>query len=115
MKHSAILLLSVMCMLFIVPSTFADWKKVGDKIQASGPAKELTFDREISKFQISVDEGTVIINSVWVRNGAERFEIRVGRAFSKGDKQDIEIGPKQKATGLRLGHSGGGTYNVWVK
>lgn len=94
----------------------AGWKTV-DRITATGKteARELAVNRTIRTVQIECTEGSVIVMTLWVREGAAKTEIRVARQFNKGDKQDYDLGSDRNVTGFRISDKGPGKYKVHAK
>ncbi len=91
------------------------WKNLGD-YTADGQPKEIAVGREISEIAIDFKEGSVIINTVWVREGAAKREYTVGQQKNKGDPTlFIKLDGKRNVTGLRISDKAGGRYRVSVK
>ena len=97
----------------------AGWVTIASGLQSGGNAKEVSVNRAISQVRFRVAQGPVTINTFWVRDGAARRQITVGRTFQSGEQAIINIGPRQNVTGLRIGDGGGrpgrGNYNVDVR
>ena len=102
--------------LLVIGATLAaaDWKTVAE-VTAGGDAKELAVNRTIRTVQIECTEGTVIVNTVVIREGAGKNPITVARRFAKGEKQDIDLGTARQVTGLRISDGGRGKYKVHAK
>ena len=78
------------------------WKNLGD-FTADGQAKEIAV-------------GSVIINTLWVREGAAKTEYTVGKRMNKGDATHfIKLNGKRMVTGFRLSDGARGRYRVSVK
>ncbi len=94
----------------------AKWKTVAE-IAATDKteARELAVNRTIRTVQIECTEGSVIVMTLWVREGAAKTEFRVARQFNKGDKQDFDLGCDRNATGFRISDKGPGKYKVHAK
>jgi hypothetical protein len=92
----------------------ADWGTVAE-VTAGGEAKELAVNRNIRIVQIECTEGTVIVNTVVIREGASKSPITVARAFTQGQKQDIDLGSERQVTGLRISDGGKGKYKIHAK
>ncbi len=90
------------------------WETVAD-LSARGDAKEVAVNRSIRMVQIECTEGTVIINTIVVREGGAKDPITVARRFNAGEKQDLDLGRVRNVTGLRISDSGRGRYRVNVK
>ncbi|HHX97378.1 MAG: hypothetical protein WAQ74_01305 [Kiritimatiellia bacterium] len=95
-------------------SASAGWKVVAE-VTAGGDAKELAVNRTIRTVQIECTDGTVVVNTVVIREGAAKEPITVARRFNKGDKQDLDLGRSRNVTGLRISDSGKGRYKVHAK
>ena len=78
-------------------------------------ARELAVNRTIRTVQIECTEGSVIVNTLWVREGGAKTEIRVARKFNKGDKQDFDLSYDRNVTGFRISDKGPGKYKVHAK
>ncbi len=99
-------------------STVAMADKAGVKVAeltAGGDAKEVAVSQPVSKVVITCTEGSVIINTVVVRNGGEHTPHKVGARINKGEAQQITVGDQVACTGLRISDAGSGTYVVRVK
>lgn len=90
------------------------WQAVAD-VTAGGDAKELAVNRVLRVIQIECTTGTVIVNTLWVREGAAKSPVTVARRFSEGEKQDIDLGSARQVTGLRISDGGRGTYKIRAK
>lgn len=91
------------------------WENLGD-FTADGQPKEIAIGREISEIAIDIKEGGVIINTLWVREGADKTEHTVGKRMNKGDPTHfIKLGGKRMVTGLRISDSARGRYRISVK
>ena len=94
----------------------ADWKTVAEIAATDkSEARELAVNRTIRTVQIECTEGSVIVMTLWVREGGAKTEIRVARQFNKGDKQDFDLGQDRNATGFRISDKGPGKYKVHAK
>lgn len=85
------------------------------ELTAGGDAKEVAVNKEISKCMIEVIEGSVIINTVVVREGGNKTPITVAARLEKGAKHEIALGGAKMVSGLRISDAGRGTYRVHVK
>ena len=90
------------------------WQAVAD-VTAGGDAKELAVNRVIRVIQIECTQGTVIVNTLWVREGAAKSPVTVARRFSAGETQDIDLGNARQVTGLRISDGGRGAYKIRAK
>lgn len=100
----------------VATGVFAD--KAGVKVAeltAGGDAKEVAVDQPVSKVVIKCIEGSVIINTVVVRNGGESTPHKVGARINKDEVQQITVGNRVPCTGLRISDDGNGKYVVRVK
>lgn len=91
-----------------------DWKKVAT-LTAGGEAKEVDINQEVSRVMITCTEGSVIVNTVVVREGSKTTPHRVGARINHKESQQIRIGDKLPVTGLRISDDGRGTYVVKIK
>lgn len=90
------------------------WTRVGE--YASGTsAKEVGVGREISRVRITCTEGSVIINTVVIRQGGQTTPVRVARRLATGESHEITVGNKVNVTGLRISDDGRGRYRVEVR
>ena len=109
--------LVVLAMLVLgATSALADWKTVAEITATDkAEARELAVNRTIRTVQIECTEGSVIVNTLWVREGGAKTEIRVARLFNKGDKQDFDLSYDRNVTGFRISDKGPGKYKVHAK
>ena len=91
-----------------------DWQVVAE-IPAGGDAKELAVNRSVRVIQIECTEGSVIVNTLVVREGPAKNPITVARRFNQGERQDIDLGGERQVSGLRISDGGRGKYRVRVK
>ena len=95
---------------------WADWKTVAEvPVGAQAQATELAVNRTIRTVQIECTDGAVLVNTLWIREGAAKTEIRVARRFNKGEKQDIDLGYDRTVTGFRISNQGPGKFKVHAK
>ena len=92
----------------------ADWKTVAE-VTAGGDAKELAVNRTIRTVQIECTAGSVIVNTVVIREGGAKSPITVARRFNQGEKQNLDLGYDRNVTGLRISDGGQGRYKVHAK
>jgi len=99
--------------LVVLSSTvaLAGWKLVSD-VTAGGGAKELTVNRSIRLVRLECTSGSVIINTVVIREGAAKNAITVAKKFNAGEKWEHDLGGAHQVTGLRISDGGSGTYKV---
>jgi hypothetical protein len=103
-------------LMWVTGASMAD--KAGVKVgefQAGGDAKEMAVNQQVSKVIIKCTDGSVIINTVVVRDGGNKTPHSVGARLNKGDTQQISVGDKVNCSGLRISDAGTGTYVVRVK
>lgn len=94
----------------------ADWGTVAEVTSgAKSEAAELAVNRTIRTVEIECTQGAVIVNTLWVREGAAKTEVRVARRFSAGEKQDIDLGSNRNVTGFRISHQGPGKFKIHAK
>lgn len=104
--------------IFAISASFAlagsGWHKVAS-LDAGGEAKEVAVNRNCSVCLVKVTDGSVIINTVVVREGEKKTPHTVGARIEKGGNQEIGIGSKTYVTGFRISDDGKGHYEVYVK
>ena len=94
----------------------ADWKTISEITATDkSEARELAVNRTIRTVQIECTEGSVIVMTLWVREGGAKTEIRVARQFAKGEKQDIDLSHVRNVTGFRISDKGPGKYVIRAK
>lgn len=89
----------------------AGWQVVSD-VTTGGGAKELTVNRSIRLIRIECTSGSVIINTVVVREGGAKTPITVAQKLQTGGKWEHDLGGAHQVTGFRISDSGKGTYTV---
>ena len=94
----------------------SDWPKVAD-LQADGKkeAKEISVDKKTEKIRIKCTDGSVIINTVVVREGAAKDVHTLGKRLNKDEEIKIDLGSKKHVDGLRISDDGRGSYKVMVR
>jgi hypothetical protein len=110
--HVRPLLCFAVCVL--LTGARADWVRVGDA-RAEGDAKEFRASGRASTARIICKEGSVIINTLVVREGSDRHSIRVTRRLQAGEQVEVDLGGVRNVTGFRISDSGGGRYEVEMK
>lgn len=109
------LLLMVLVSLLFTGSAWAGgWHKIGT-FAASKEAKEMAVNRNVDKLLIKVKEGSVIINTVVVRQGDAKTPHKVGARIEAGRQQELSLGDGTYVNGLRISDDGQGLYDVFVK
>ena len=94
----------------------ADWHTVAEiTASAKTEASEIGVGRDVREIQIECREGAVVINTLWVRGGGGKREIRVARLFNKGEKQQFDLGGSQTVASFRISNRGPGVFRVLVK
>ena len=97
-------------------AAWADWQTVAEvSATEKTEARELAVNRTIRTVQIECTEGSVIVNTLWIREGGAKTEIRVAKRFSQGEKQDIDLSYDRNVTGLRISNQGPGKFKVHAK
>lgn len=91
-----------------------DWHKVAD-LSAGGDAKEVTVNREISAIRLVAETATVNVQTVVVREGANKTPYTVAARLPMKDNHDIKLPSKVAVSGLRISDAGRGAYAVYVK
>lgn len=87
------------------------WHTAGE-YAAGKDAKEVPINHQISEVQIACIEGSVIINTIVVREGSKTTPIRVAARLNKGDTHVVRVGDKINVSGLRISDDGRGRYVV---
>lgn len=120
MKRHSLSVLIVLAIGFLVLGPGAQeaeagkWRRVAS-LSAGGGAKEVAINRNVQRFRIVCTEGSVIINTVVVREGAKTTSITIGQRLNKDDKREFSIPAKANVTGLRISDAGRGQYVVHVR
>ena len=78
-------------------SASAGWKVVAE-VTAGGDAKELAVNRTIRTVQIECTDGTVVVNTVVIREGAAKEPITVP-SFQQGRQAGLGFGPLAQCDG----------------
>jgi hypothetical protein len=94
----------------------------GDKIvfkeageyQAKGEAKEVKVSQAVRYCRIDVVEGTVIINTIVIREGGKKTPIKVVAKLQKDAKHVVDFGKIHNITGIRISDDSGGKYKVML-
>ncbi len=83
---------------------------------ASGSAKEMGIptSKPIKKIRIIPTSGSVIVNTVVLREGTTTKKYPLAVRIAAGETREIDLGGARKATGIRISDGGKGTYNVYV-
>lgn len=91
------------------------WRKVAD-LRTGGQPKEVALaGPAVERIMLRCVEGTVIINTVAVKFGAETRLVPVARRLAAGEAHVIELEPNKTATGLRISDAAKGRYEVLVQ
>ena len=97
-------------------AAWADWQTVAEvSATEKTEARELAVNRTIRTVQLQCTEGSVIVMTLWVREGGAKTEIRVARQFAKGEKQDVDLSHARNVTGFRISDKGPGKYVIRAK
>ena len=97
-------------------TALADWHPVADVTATDkSEAREITVNRSIQKVRFECKEGSVIVMTMWVREGAAKTEYRVARQLAAGEKFDVELGQTRNATAFRISDKGPGRYKIGVR
>jgi len=116
MKRLSFGLAVLFCLsLFVLPaSAKTKWRTVGTAI---GPnPTELAFGGDVAKIRFKCTAGTIAIHVVHVRQGAQHTEYTVAVQLQAGQEHVLTFPAKiMGVTGFRMGHGGGGTYEVSVE
>ena len=97
-------------------SALADWHVVADVTATDkSEAREIAVNRSIEKVRFECKSGSVIVMTMWVREGAEKTEVRVARQLAPGEKYDVELGQTRNATAFRISDKGPGRYKIGVR
>ena len=84
---------------------------------AGGSAKETgaPSSRPIRKVRIVATSGSVIVNTVVVREGGAKTPHTLAVRLAAGESREIDLGSARRVTGLRISDGGKGTYEVQVR
>ena len=84
---------------------------------AGGSAKETgaPSSRPIRKVRIVATSGSVIVNTVVVREGGAKTPHTLAVRLAAGESREIDLGSARNVTGLRISDGGKGTYEVQVR
>ena len=94
----------------------ADWKTISEITATDkSEARELAVNRSIQKVRFECKEGSVIVMTMWVREGAAKTEYRVARQLAPGEKYDVDLGQTRNATAFRISDKGPGRYKIGVR
>jgi hypothetical protein len=91
------------------------WHEVASYSVDGKDAVEAGVDRpSVTFIKITCTDGSIVVNTLVVREGGNKKPFTVGKRIEKGDSHVIEIG-ETKATGFRISHDGRGSYVIHVK
>ena len=84
---------------------------------AGGSAKETggPSSRPIRKVRIVATSGSVIVNTVVVREGGAKTPHTLAVRLAAGESREIDLGSARRVTGLRISDGGKGTYEIQVR
>lgn len=92
------------------------WHEIGAYTVDGKDAIEVKIERpNVSQVRLMCTDGRVVINTLVVREGAQKTPHTIGRRIEAGDEQIVEVGEKVPATGFRISQDGRGTYKVLVR
>jgi len=92
-----------------------NWHDLGEYSVDGKDAIEVAVNRpSVTIIRIVCTEGSVIINSLVVREGGAKDAHSIGKRIEKDKYELLEIG-ETKATGFRISHDGRGKYKVQVR
>ena len=94
------------------------WHKIASLSANGKDAQEVAIPSDrpsISVIRIVVTEGSVIINTVVVREGAAKDIHTLGKRLNKDEEIKIELDGKKHVSGLRISDDGKGSYKVMVR
>lgn len=92
----------------------ASWKPLA-QLNGGGKAKEVAINQTIRYVRIAVLEGSVVINTIVVREGAKKTPNTIARQFGPKERFVLTLPAPTQVTGLRISDSGGVTYMVQYK
>lgn len=109
--------LAMAAMLVLGTTTvLADWHVVADVTATDkSEAREIAVNRAIQTVRFECKSGSVIVMTMWVREGAAKTEYRVARQLAPGEKYDVELGQMRNATAFRISDKGPGRYKIGVR
>lgn len=115
MKLKKMFLLVPVLFLMVAGAAMArDWDKVAS-LNAGGEAKEVVINREISAVRLVWESGIISIQTVVVRQGAEKTPHTVAARLENKAPLEIKLAGKTQVTGFRISDGGRGVYAVYVK
>ena len=101
--------------VMVTPASETRWQRVAE-LTTGGQAKEVPLTGDpISRIRILCVEGTVIINSVVLRENGNMQSYTVARRLTSGAEHVLEVGDARSATGLRISDAAKGRYEVFVQ
>ena len=115
MSGYRVLGLAVCLMLAGIATAADDWHKVAT-LTASGKAKEVPVNREISSVRLHGRQRHCRPQHGGRSGGRQGHRHTASRSSStRRSSRDYELGAKLHVTGLRISDSDKGTYTVYVK
>ena len=90
------------------------WTVIAD-LTAGGGAKEVKEECRASTCLITCTDGSIIINTVVLRQGGKKTPFTVTSRLKKGESKEITIGDDVNVTGFRISDTGRGRYTVSLK
>ncbi len=91
-----------------------DWRQVARITVQRGNAREIRTQQRASRLLIECSDGSVIVNTVVVREGGRKHTYTIGQRLHKGDRREISFG-SMNVTGIRISEDGRGTYRLLLK
>lgn len=82
---------------------------------AGGTAKEVSVTEPVRAIRIQASSGTVVLNTVVIRDGAARRSIPVTRRLAAGEYVDLPLQSGENISGLRISDGANGRYRVLVR
>ena len=90
-----------------------EFKEAGEYV-AKGGAKELRIEKDVRYCRIDTVDGSVIINTIVIREGGKKTPVKVTARINKGEKHTVDFGKVYSITGLRISDGAGGKYKVML-
>lgn len=91
------------------------WREIANVEVTEANAREVGASGNISKIRFEVYEGSVVFNTGVVRQGAAKTGFTVGRRLAAGSHVDVDVGPLEGVTGIRVSEDGQGKYRIYVQ
>lgn len=116
MKNRVYLSLGILTGLILFASVClaSSWKPLAN-LSSGGEAKEVPVNHKISHVRVMVTEGTVVFNTIVVREGGKKSPHTIGREYSAKQHFVLDLPAPTQVTGLRISDGGNGRYSVHYK